>query len=54
MGVNVPGVDAVLYVGAPRSLVDYTQESGRAGRDGRASQAVIFLGNLVDAPADRD
>jgi superfamily II DNA helicase RecQ len=54
MGVDVPGVDAVLHVGAPRSLVDYAQESGRAGRDGRASQAVIFLGNLVDAPADRD
>ena len=54
MGVDVPGVDAVLHVRAPRSLVDYAQESRRAGRDGRASQAVIFLSNLVDTPADRD
>ena len=23
IGVNVPGVDVVLYIGAPRSLIDY-------------------------------
>jgi superfamily II DNA helicase RecQ len=37
IGVDVPGVDVVLYVGAPRSLVDYAQESRRVGRDRRAS-----------------
>lgn len=54
LGVDVPGVDAVLHLGAPRSVEDYAQESGRVGRDGRVSQAVIFLGNRLDAPVDSD
>ena len=54
LGVDAPGVDAVLHAGAPRSLEDYAQESGRAGRDGRVSQAVIFLANRLNAPADSD
>ena len=54
LGVDAPSVDAVLHVGAPRSLEDYAQESGRAGRDGRASRAVIFLSDRVNAPVDGD
>ncbi|KAK5651010.1 hypothetical protein OQA88_2404 [Cercophora sp. LCS_1] len=33
-GVDISDVRLVLYIGLPRSLRDYVQESGRAGRDG--------------------
>ena len=42
-GVDYPSVRTVLHVGAPRSAVAYGQESGRAGRDGVASQSVVLL-----------
>ncbi|KAA8642685.1 uncharacterized protein ATNIH1004_009437 [Aspergillus tanneri] len=32
----------IIHVGMPRSLLDYTQESGCAGRDGEASEAIII------------
>ncbi len=34
VGVNFVGLYATIHYGAPRSLEDYFQESGRAGRDG--------------------
>ncbi|XP_014674871.1 PREDICTED: ATP-dependent DNA helicase Q-like 3 [Priapulus caudatus] len=34
MGVNIPDVDIVVHWGAPRGIEQFTQESGRAGRDG--------------------
>ena len=34
----------MLHVGRPRSLMDYGQESGRAGRDGQVSKALVVLG----------
>jgi superfamily II DNA helicase RecQ len=42
MGIDVPDVRVVLHIGLPRQLRDYVQESGRAGRDGQASQAVLI------------
>ena len=35
MGVNFVGLRATIHCGAPRSLDDYFQESGRAGRAGQ-------------------
>ena len=35
MGVNFVGLRATIHYGAPRSLDDYFQESGRAGRAGQ-------------------
>ena len=32
MGVNFVGLRATIHYGAPRSLDDYFQESGRTGR----------------------
>ncbi|KAJ1677962.1 hypothetical protein EV182_005075, partial [Spiromyces aspiralis] len=41
LGVDAPTIRAVVHVGVVRRLRDYAQESGRAGRDGQASEAVI-------------
>ena len=35
MGVNFVGLRATIHYGAPRSLDDYFQESGCAGRAGQ-------------------
>ena len=41
-GVDVKGVRVVLHLGTPRSVLDFAQESGRAGRDGHFSQSIVF------------
>jgi superfamily II DNA or RNA helicase len=41
VGVDVPCVRTVVHAEDPRDLIDYAQESGRAGRDGSRATAVI-------------
>ena len=35
-------VRLVFHFGSPRNLIDYSQESGRVGRDGKESEAIVF------------
>ncbi len=42
LGINVPDIRLVIHVERPRRLRDYAQESGRAGRDGKESEAIIM------------
>ncbi|KAL4971177.1 P-loop containing nucleoside triphosphate hydrolase protein [Aspergillus desertorum] len=42
MGIDISDIRCVIHIGRPRTLLDYGQESGRAGRDGLASEAVII------------
>jgi superfamily II DNA helicase RecQ len=41
LGIDMPDVRVVVHAGAPRQIRDYAQESGRAGRDGQASEAIV-------------
>lgn len=42
IGVDIPDIRCIIYIRFPRSLLDYAQESGRAGRDYLPSEAIII------------
>ena len=42
MGIDLRDVNTVIHYGAPRSLEDYFQESGRGGRSGGSARSVVF------------
>ena len=53
MGVNSSGLTCTIHYGAPCSLDDYFQESGRAGRGGERSTSTIYWVPL-DVPVRQD
>ncbi len=42
MGMNCRDIRQIIHLGIPQDAESYVQESGRAGRDGKQSIAVIL------------
>lgn len=46
MGVDIPSIRKVIHVGPPRTIREYFQETGRAGRDGKPATATLYYNNV--------
>jgi superfamily II DNA helicase RecQ len=48
IGIDVPTISVIIHVSVLKKLKQYGQESGRAGRDGQVSEAIIMQANTTD------
>ena len=47
--MDVPSICFVIHVGPPRSMREYMQETGGAGRDGKPSTVILYYNNRAIA-----
>ncbi|KAL6399582.1 hypothetical protein AUP68_10344, partial [Ilyonectria robusta] len=50
LGIDVPDIRVVLHIEMPFEMADYAQQSGRAGRDGLRSEAIIVRVDIKGVP----
>jgi superfamily II DNA/RNA helicase len=43
VGVDIANIRIVIHMGLPYGMIDFAQESGRAGRDGKPAKAVVVV-----------
>lgn len=43
LGVDIPDIRRVIHDALPDNLIEYVQQTGRAGRDGQTAQCLLFL-----------
>ncbi len=53
MGVNLRNVNTVIHYGAPQSIDDYFQESGRGGRSGDHACSIVYW-KPIDCPLRKE
>ena len=53
MGVNIKDVNLIIHYGAPHSIDDYFQESGRGGRSGDYARSIVFW-KPIDCPVKKE
>lgn len=51
-GIDIGTVDVVVHAGSPRSMVDFVQESGRAGRGSLWALSIVFRSFEVQVNSD--
>ena len=42
MGIDLHGVDTIIHCGAPSSMEDYFQASGRRGQSGDSAYSIVY------------
>ncbi len=45
MGVDIHSIRQVIHIDPPRTIREYFQETGRVGRDGQPSKAILYYNN---------
>ena len=53
LGIDCPNIRRVYHWGPPNDLDTYVQESGRAGRDGQQSEAILLYGRMREHTSDK-
>ncbi|XP_023930264.1 ATP-dependent DNA helicase hus2/rqh1 [Lingula anatina] len=46
MGIDLKDINLVINYGCPRDIESYIQESGRAGRSGQSSMAILYYSSM--------